>query len=69
VTFKTISGNSGAKTDRGKIYIRYGAPDSIKRDSNIDDKVMETWFYKQLKRTFIFIDNDGTGKFQLVGNQ
>lgn len=69
VTFKTISGNSGAKTDRGKIYIRYGAPDSVKRDSNIDDKVMETWFYKQLKRTFIFIDNDGTGKFQLVGNQ
>jgi len=67
--FKPIGNNSGAKTDRGRIYIKYGAPDTIERDSNIDDKVVETWFYKQLKRSFIFIDNDGNGKFQLVGNQ
>ncbi|MDY0083424.1 MAG: GWxTD domain-containing protein [Ignavibacteriaceae bacterium] len=67
--FKPIGGNSGAKTDRGKVFIKYGAPDNIERSSNIDDKVVETWFYKQLKRSFIFIDNDGTGKFQLVGNQ
>ncbi|MDT3696988.1 MAG: GWxTD domain-containing protein [Ignavibacterium sp.] len=69
VKFKPISGNSGAKTDRGKIFIKYGSPDTIKRDSDINDKVVETWFFKQLNRSFIFIDSDGTGKFQLVGNQ
>lgn len=67
--FKPINGNSGSKTDRGKTYIKFGHPDSIERDSNIEDKVVETWFYKNLKRSFIFIDYEGTGKFQLVSNQ
>lgn len=67
--FRTISGNGGAKSDRGKIYIKYGAPDSISRDNNSDDKVVESWFYKNSNRKFVFIDREGTGKFQLTDGQ
>lgn len=69
MTFKTISGNGGAKSDRGKTYIKYGTPDSIDRSNNDDDKVVESWFYKKINRTFIFLDKEGTGKFQLVSEQ
>jgi GWxTD domain-containing protein len=69
ITFKTISGNGGAKSDRGKVYIKYGVPDSIDRSNNDDDKVVESWFYKKINRTFIFLDKEGIGKFQLVNEQ
>ncbi len=68
-SFRNIAGNGGAKSDRGKIYIKYGAPDSIDRSNNDDDKVVESWNYKKLHRTFIFLDKEGTGKFQLVTEQ
>ena len=67
--FRTISGNGGAKSDRGKTYIKFGMPDSIERDTNSNDKVVETWFYKKSNRKFFFVDVDGTGKFQLTEGQ
>jgi GWxTD domain-containing protein len=67
--FRTISGNGGAKSDRGKTYIKFGAPDTIERDTNSDDKIVETWFYKKSNRKFLFVDGDGTGKFQLTEGQ
>jgi GWxTD domain-containing protein len=67
--FKTIAGNGGAKSDRGKTYIKYGQPDSIDRDTNSDNKIVETWFYKETKMKFIFVDKDGTGKFPLANGQ
>ncbi len=67
--FRTISGNGGAKSDRGKTYIKFGTPDSIERNTNSDDKVVETWFYKKSNRKFFFVDIDGTGKFQLTEGQ
>ena len=67
--FRTIAGNGGAKSDRGKTYIKYGAPDSINRDNNSDDKVVESWFYKKPNRKFVFIDRAGIGNFQLTDGQ
>jgi GWxTD domain-containing protein len=67
--FRTIAGNGGAKSDRGKTYIKFGAPDTIERDTNSDDKIVETWFYKKSNRKFLFVDGDGTGKFQLTEGQ
>ncbi|MBK7227892.1 MAG: GWxTD domain-containing protein [Ignavibacteriales bacterium] len=64
--YRSLSGNGGAKSDRGKTYIKFGAPDSIDRYTNNDDKVVETWIFKKQNRTFLFIDKDGTGKFQLA---
>lgn len=67
--FRTISGNGGAKSDRGKTYVKYGAPELIERDTNSDDKVVESWIYKKLNRKFVFIDIEGIGKFQLTDEQ
>ena len=67
--FRTIAGNGGAKSDRGKTYIKFGTPDTIERDTNSDDKIVETWFYKKSNRKFLFVDGDGTGKFQLTEGQ
>lgn len=65
-TFSALNGNGGAKSDRGKTYIKLGAPDEIDRYTNSDDKVVETWIYKKMNKTFHFVDKDGTGKFQLA---
>jgi len=69
LNFKSLAGNSGAKSDRGKTYIKFGPPDSIDRDIDNKDKVVESWFYKKLNRKFVFVDMDGTGKFTLANGQ
>ena len=66
LNFKSLAGNSGAKSDRGKTYIKFGPPDSIDRDNNKNDKIVESWSYKKINRKFVFVDMDGTGKFTLA---
>jgi GWxTD domain-containing protein len=63
--FPTITGKSGLDTDRGKVYIQFGNPKSIERTSNEQGKVVETWIYENPLKTFIFIDERGTGNFSL----
>lgn len=67
--FSTIMGNDGAKSDRGKTYIKFGQPDKIERNTNNEDHIVESWFYNNPKKTFVFIDKDGTGKFNLAATQ
>jgi len=69
MNFKALSGNGGSKSDRGKTYIKFGPPDSVVRDTDNQDKVLESWTYKKSNRKFVFIDKDGTGKFTLVNGQ
>jgi GWxTD domain-containing protein len=64
--FSSLTGSGGAKSDRGKTYIKFGSPDTINRYTNNDDNVVETWNYKKQNRTFLFVDKDGTGRFQLA---
>ena len=68
-TFKSIDGSNGAYSDRGKIYIKFGPPKKIERNSSNSDKVVETWIYENPQRKFVFVDNDGTGKYSLVSEQ
>lgn len=63
--FRNLSGVSGAKTDRGRIYIVNGNPDRIERGVNYDGKITETWYYENPKRIFIFVDKRGDGSFKL----
>lgn len=63
--FRNLSGVSGAKTDRGRIYISNGNPDKIERGVNYDGKITETWYYENPKRIFTFIDKRGDGSFKL----
>lgn len=69
MNFRSLAGNGGAKSDRGKTYIKYGPPDSIERDTDNQDKVVESWTYKKSQRKFVFVDSEGTGKFTIVNGQ
>lgn len=64
--FGTIAGKSGADTDRGKIFIKFGKPTYIERSSDDYGRMVERWVYKKERLTFIFIDKAGTGDFPLV---
>lgn len=62
--FSSINKSDGAKTDRGKVFIKYGEPSSNERVFS-NNKVLEIWQYEQLEKKFIFTDNTGTGNFIL----
>jgi GWxTD domain-containing protein len=63
--FATVDLRNGAKTDRGKIYIKYGDPDNIVRTYSDNNEVIEIWKYKIPKKEFTFIDRSGLGNFSL----
>lgn len=65
-SFSTITGKQGWDTDRGAIYIQYGSPTEIKRSSNGQGKVVETWIYENPANRFNFIDKTGTGEFVIL---
>jgi GWxTD domain-containing protein len=56
----------GWKTDRGMIYITYGAPDQVESyPHNIDGPPYEIWSYYGAHRRFVFVDYDGFGRYEL----
>ena len=61
--FATIGARAGASTDRGKAYILFGKPDSVKREYK-DDGTLEVWSYTKLKKNLIFKEK-GFGEFEL----
>lgn len=57
----------GWRSDRGRVYIRYGAPEQI--DTAMDQRGQgsyEIWRYYTVNRTFVFFDMFGVGDFKLV---
>ena len=64
--FRGITRKNGLRTDRGKIYIKYGKPDKVDRYSNSNGYMVETWIYSKPEKKFIFVDKRGTGNFVLV---
>lgn len=60
----------GWETDRGRIYILYGPPTSIERHPfEAGSRPYEIWFYINLARQFIFVDETGFGDYKLIGPQ
>jgi GWxTD domain-containing protein len=60
----------GWKTDRGKVYIRYGQPDEV--DVQIDPYYQgeyQTWRYFEKNLTFVFYDRFGLGDYRLVSTR
>lgn len=57
----------GSKTDRGRIYIKYGKPDEIERSllKIEESKPYEVWHYYNGDE-FIFVDVRGTNEYTLV---
>ncbi len=64
--FAPADETKGSKTDRGKIFIQYGAPDSVNRFSSDEYTSVELWKYTDLNLEFYFADNSGLGNFRLI---
>jgi GWxTD domain-containing protein len=60
-------GTAGRKTDRGRIYIKYGLPDEIERSiiEYYESRSYEHWQYYN-GHQFLFIDIRGTNEYTLV---
>jgi GWxTD domain-containing protein len=57
----------GWKTDRGRVFVRYGSPDSrVLREGDIGTPPAEIWEYVSPHRTFVFVDQRGIGEYWLV---
>jgi len=57
----------GWRSDRGRVYIRYGRPDQI--DTAMDQRAQgeyEIWRYYEQNRSFVFYDMFGVGDYKLV---
>jgi GWxTD domain-containing protein len=57
----------GWRSDRGRVYIKYGAPEQV--DTAMDDRSQgeyEIWRYYTRNLNFVFYDMFGVGDFKLV---
>ncbi len=58
---------AGWETDMGEVYIRFGPPSEIERHPfEINYKPYEIWYYYDLRRRFIFVDEMGYGEYRRV---
>ena len=64
--FNSLGKNDGMDTDRGKVYLIFGKPDSIERKFNNVYDVLEIWDYKSINKKIFFSDKTGTGKFERI---
>jgi GWxTD domain-containing protein len=57
----------GWRSDMGRVYIKFGAPDQIEsRPPTSQSPQLEIWYYNRPSRRFVFADRDGFGRFVLV---
>ncbi len=62
-------GRDGYKTDRGRVYIMYGAPDEVERHPSVaEKKPYEIWTYHQIEGgvLFVFVQRNPGSDFELV---
>ncbi|HUP88625.1 MAG TPA: GWxTD domain-containing protein [Longimicrobiales bacterium] len=61
-------GRSGVKTDRGRLYLRYGAPDASQHlQIPTSNKTVEIWKYTRSKSLkYVFLDESGFQNYNLV---
>lgn len=62
-------GKPGWKTDRGRIFMKYGEPSEIERFPNqIDTKPYEIWHYNEIEGgvIFVFADLTSFSEYQLI---
>ncbi|KPJ71883.1 hypothetical protein AMJ52_08265 [candidate division TA06 bacterium DG_78] len=63
-------GDRGWRSDRAKIYVKYGSPDEIHaRPYETGSLPYLIWFYYRINRKFIFVDEHGFGEYMLVNPQ
>ena len=63
-------GERGYLSDRGHVYVLYGAPDQIDaRPFEIDSPAYEIWYYYQVNKRFEFVDRFGAGDYVLLNRE
>jgi GWxTD domain-containing protein len=63
-------GDRGYLSDRGHVYVLYGAPDQIdSRPFEIDSPAYEVWYYYQINKEFDFFDRFGAGEYVLLNRE
>ena len=59
--------DSGWDTDRGEVFIRFGEPDVVEEHPfDYGTRPYQIWTYPSIGRRFIFVDETGSGDFQLL---
>lgn len=57
----------GWRTDMGMVYILFGAPNDIERHPfDIGSKPYQIWYYWEINRQLVFVDETGFGDYRLV---
>ncbi|MCI0493939.1 GWxTD domain-containing protein [candidate division KSB1 bacterium] len=57
----------GWKTDMGMIYIIFGPPSDVERHPfDSDSKPYEIWYYNNINKYFVFMDESGFGEYRLL---
>jgi len=57
----------GWRTDMGMIYIIFGPPSDIERHPfDLENKPYEYWYYHDINKQFIFMDQSGFGEYRLL---
>jgi GWxTD domain-containing protein len=60
-------GEAGWRTDRGRVFIRYGEPEDIEQvPRGFNSPAYEIWRYLKRNLTFVFADHTGFGDYILV---
>jgi GWxTD domain-containing protein len=62
----SVSNKKGYLTDMGRIYVIYGHPDEVERyPFEMDKKPSVTWYYYKNNIEVLFVDETGTGEYEL----
>ncbi len=57
----------GWKTDMGRVYITLGPPHQVERHPlELDSKPYEIWYYYDINKEFVFVDDTGFGDYRLI---
>jgi GWxTD domain-containing protein len=64
--FQTLYEPNGITTDRGKVYILFGAPEDTERIFRSGEPSMEIWYYPSIGKTFRFADSRQNGNYRLM---
>ena len=57
----------GWRSDRGMVFILLGSPDNVDRHPfDLESKPYEVWYYYNLNRSYVFVDETGFGDYRLT---
>jgi len=60
-------GDKGWRSDRARIYVKYGPPDEIhSRPYELESQPSQIWYYYKSNQKFIFADRHGFGEYILI---